>query len=123
MSDHVVPVLPVKTGRQLKAALHIKNHYADGEPLRGRDYRLLHGMLRRHPRAEEKTGPGVAAIVVHSYVGGTRCYFVIRTNGTAEDFSIYKCVGRETRASARIVAMMRSFRYARVLESFAKVAA
>jgi hypothetical protein len=33
VSDHVVPVLPVKTGRQLKAAQHIKDRYADGEPL------------------------------------------------------------------------------------------
>ena len=96
--------------RMLYAARSIKDRYSDGEPLRGKDRRLLVALLKRHPKATSKIGPGVAAIVVDRFVGGTRCFFVVRTDGTVEDFSIYRCLGSDRR-TAKVLAMMRRFNY------------
>ena len=63
-------------------------------------------------------GCGIAAIIAHSYVGGSRCFFVIRTDGTAEDFSVYKCLGQDPKRSERVRAMMRAFPYSRVVRAF-----
>lgn len=104
--------------RLLRGARSIKGRYADGEPLRGKDRRLVLALLKRHPRAAEKIGPGVEAIVVDQFVGGARCFFVIRTDGRAEDFSIYKCLGRRDARTARVLALMRKFNYRAVLRHF-----
>ena len=49
------------TGRQyghLKAAQRIRDEYADGQPLTGKDYDLVYSLLQQHPRAESRIGPG-----------------------------------------------------------------
>lgn len=99
----------------LGAARSIKDRYSDGEPLRGKDRRLLVALPKRHPKAASKIGPGVAAIVVDRFVGGTRCFFVVRTDSTVEDLSIYRCLGRRDRRTAKVLVMMRRFNYQAVL--------
>ena len=50
-------------------------------------------LLLNHPRAEEKTGPGVEAIkVAVGHNSSNRCFHVVRTDGSIEDFSIGKCI-------------------------------
>ncbi|EEH57755.1 uncharacterized protein MICPUCDRAFT_16484 [Micromonas pusilla CCMP1545] len=46
-----------------------------------------------HPDAEKKIGSGIKAFQIRTHPEHeTRCYTVIRTDGTTEDFSYRKCV-------------------------------
>ncbi|PSR91523.1 DNA-directed RNA polymerase IV subunit like [Actinidia chinensis var. chinensis] len=49
-----------------------------------------------HPRRNEKIGSGAQEIKVgyHSEHDNSRCFFVVRIDGTVEDFSYHKCVHR-----------------------------
>lgn len=71
----------------LKEVDRIKRAYPDGEPLSGSDAKFVYAVLTNHPRAAAKIGPGVRAITANTFVSNTRCFFVIRTDGTAVDFS------------------------------------
>ncbi|KAJ1272495.1 hypothetical protein BS78_06G206000 [Paspalum vaginatum] len=50
--------------------------------------------LRFHPRGVEKIGVGVREIKIglNSNHPGTRCFILLRKDGTTEDFSYHKCV-------------------------------
>jgi hypothetical protein len=89
----------------------IRAWYADGQPLDPSDMAFMRHVLDRHPRAAQKIGAGVHAIVCGAYVGGSRCFFVIRTDGTIEDFSVRRCLGLPvtSRRSAKLLAMMARF--------------
>ena len=52
------------------------------------------GCLRRaHPEAEKKIGAGVKTFQIRNHPEhDTRCYMVMRVDGTCEDFSYRKCV-------------------------------
>jgi hypothetical protein len=105
----------------MKVSQDIRSRYADGVPLEGQDARIIYGILSKHPRAAEKIGSGVAAIIVHTYIGGTRCFFVVRTDHTVIDFSVRKCLGRaipEEKKPARIREIMARFNYLRVYQAF-----
>ena len=80
---------PVEHGQRkhLAHVADIRSRYDDGVPLAGEDARFMFAVLTNHPRAAEKIGAGVRAIVVHRYIGGTRCFWVIRKDGSAVDFS------------------------------------
>ncbi|KAJ0265541.1 DNA-directed RNA polymerase IV subunit 1 [Hirschfeldia incana] len=57
------------------------------------DGRLLMMALLFHPNRDEKIGPGFKGIkVANSKHGNARCFEVVRTDGTTEDFSYHKCV-------------------------------
>lgn len=115
--------LPAHQYRRLQAARAIKDRYADGEPLVGRDLAFMAAMLRQHPRAADKIGVGVAGIVAHRYIGGSRCFFVVRVDGSAEDFSARKCCGgSDPPRSARVRAMMAAFPRQRVVAAFRRAA-
>jgi len=113
---------PVRTGvtgpayRQFKRCQAIRDSYPDGVPLSPEDRKVVLATLRRHPRGREKFGVGVAHVVVDTYVGGTRCFFVIRADGSVEDFSLRKCVGYDVPPrSERLTAMMARYDLAGVL--------
>ena len=53
----------------------------------------------------------------------SRCFFVIRSDGSAEDFSTRKCLGQAQPRSAKVAAMMALFDYARVVAHFRKALA
>lgn len=118
----------LKCGREMghatwlmKVSQDIRSRYADGVPLEGHDARIIYGILNRHPRAAEKIGSGVAAIIVHTYISGTRCFFVVRTDHTVIDFSVRKCLGRavpEEKKAPRIREIMSRFNYLRVYQAF-----
>ncbi len=55
------------------------------------DDQFLRAALARHPDAFEKVGPGVKHFEVRSADYGTRCFWVVRLDGTAERFSFKEC--------------------------------
>ncbi|XP_056864767.1 DNA-directed RNA polymerase IV subunit 1 isoform X2 [Raphanus sativus] len=79
-----------KLSRSLKRILY---NYEIDAPLNERDGRLLMMALLFHPNRDEKIGPGFQGIkVANSKHGNARCFEVVRTDGTTEDFSYHKCV-------------------------------
>lgn len=64
-----------------------------GEYLEGDDYDSVMALLRNHPHADKKIGFGVAAIkVAKAFIPTNRCFYVVRTDETVDDFSIGKCI-------------------------------
>lgn len=97
----------------------IKNRYPDGIPLNKTDKALVITALRRHPKAKQKFGAGINDIVVSKYVYGSRCYFVIRADGTTEDFSLRKCFGLPTQPrNEKLATAMRVFNYRSIVTQY-----
>lgn len=61
------------------------------------DLAFISALLERHPRCDEKVGSGIASIQVRMDTewGKTRQFFIIRTDGTATEFSYLKCLKGE----------------------------
>ena len=101
--------------RHLHRLKSIKGRYADGEPLTGSDARWAYAVLTNHPRAKQKIGVGVRAIFVHQYIYASRCLFVLRTDGTIEDFSAPKIIrGTFESHSAKTLAAMARFAFGQI---------
>lgn len=113
------PAVTPAQRKAYRAVQEIKARYADGEPLSKPDRTLILTLLRQHPHGRAKFGVGVNAVVLGPYINNTRCFFVIRADGTAEDFSIRKCLGLPTgRRTPRVEAMMRAFRYGLIVQAY-----
>lgn len=80
-----------KLSRRLKFILQ---KYPINHQLSEIDKTTLMMALYFHPRRDEKIGPGAQNIKVryHSKYHNTRCFSLVRTDGTEEDFSYHKCV-------------------------------
>ncbi|HET9741750.1 MAG TPA: DCL family protein [Terriglobales bacterium] len=66
------------------------------KPIAEPHHSFLLSLLSLHPRAKEKIGVGVKHFTVEPAMGGTRCFYVTRVDGTRDDFATKKCVrGRE----------------------------
>jgi len=64
--------------------------------LEGGNYDYVMALLLNHPCADEKIGCGVEAIRVSTgYTALNRCFHVVRTDGTVDNFSISKCIDGE----------------------------
>ena len=78
------------------ALAHFKRILNDapmGAALVGEAEREVLALLRRHPEAAQKIGPGVSRIVVRKAPNfNTRCFYVRRVDGTSTDFSYRSCV-------------------------------
>jgi hypothetical protein len=72
-----------------RAILH---RYAIGRPLEGDDLADVLALLRRHPEAAQKIGCGIQAIEVQPSIFGTRCFRIVRSDGTETDFSYLSCI-------------------------------
>merc|ERR1712187_586058 len=72
----------------------ILNSRNDGEHLKpdGSDFKLIQALLEHHPKGAEKRHGMVGIKVAQSTQGDNRCFFMVRADGTAEDFSAKKCV-------------------------------
>lgn len=112
------PTLTPRRYALLRQCAEIRDRTPDGSPLAGNDARVVYAVLTNHPRAAEKIGTGVAAIVADRFVGGSRCFFVIRTDGSVIDFSARKCIGAPTGDTPGIRAVMARFPYARIVAHF-----
>ncbi|NP_001148429.1 DCL protein [Zea mays] len=78
----------------IKDILH-SDRYGDGECLCPRDENVVvEKLLSYHPRAQDKIGCGLDAIMVdrHPEFRKSRCLFVVRTDGVWIDFSYQKCL-------------------------------
>jgi len=107
--------MPQEDSALFRRCRDIRNRYPDGVPLSPEHRMVVLTALRRHPRGREKFGAGVAHVVVDTYVGGTRCFFLIRADGSVEDFSLQKCFYSTPPHSARLAAMMARFDFGGVL--------
>lgn len=112
--------MPGKQYAHYRKCLEIKNRYPDGIPLDPEDRKIVLDALRMHPKGREKFGSGVQAVIVDQYVYGSRCFFVIRSDGTAEDFSLYKCFGRNLnlRRTVKLAQAMARFNYSEIVQHF-----
>merc|ERR1712085_136795 len=72
----------------------ILNSRSDGEQLKkdGTDFKLITSLLEFHPKGAEKRKGLVGIKVAKSKYGDSRCFYMIRENGSEEDVSMKKCV-------------------------------
>lgn len=68
------------------------NRYQVEEQVSDQDGIVLLAALERHPDAKEKIGVGVDYFFVRRADYGTKCFWVMRLNGTVERFSYYSCI-------------------------------
>jgi len=67
---------------------------SDGEVLKkdGTDFKLVVALLQFHPKGAEKSKGLVDIKVAPSVQGTNRCFYMIREDGSEEDFSVKKCL-------------------------------
>merc|ERR1712187_68394 len=72
----------------------ILNSRSDGEHLKpdGSHFKLIKALLEHHPKGAQKSQGMVGIKVAQSTQGDNRCFFMVRENGDAEDFSAKKCL-------------------------------
>ncbi|KAK9054318.1 hypothetical protein SSX86_025396 [Deinandra increscens subsp. villosa] len=78
----------------IKDILH-SDRYMDGQQLTSIDEKMVvDKLLAYHPHSEDKIGCGIDSIMVdrHPQFSGSRCLFVVRTDGVWIDFSYQKCI-------------------------------
>lgn len=66
--------------------------YHPDEDIEGDDAELLSLLLRRHIRYEEKAGPGIRGFCTMIAPEGSKCFGVIRVDGSRVPFSYKYCV-------------------------------
>jgi hypothetical protein len=81
---------------------------ADGEIVTGEATEFLAWLLDRHPRAAAKIGCGVAGFTVHKSGMGTRCFYVVRLDGTTTEFSFPSCISAPAPVTRVRLAMRRA---------------
>jgi hypothetical protein len=71
----------------------ILNTKKDGEELNEFEKKFIVDLLKFHKKSEDKVKDMKSVIVdSHPSYKATRCFFVVRNDGTKEDFSIAKCI-------------------------------
>uniref|UniRef100_A0A1J3I6X2 DNA-directed RNA polymerase V subunit 1 n=1 Tax=Noccaea caerulescens TaxID=107243 RepID=A0A1J3I6X2_NOCCA len=83
--------------QSLKTVRNIMHHsgYKDGDPISSDDQMFVQEkILKFHPEKEAKLGAGVDFITVdkHTLFQDSRCFFVVSTDGSRQDFSYLKCI-------------------------------
>lgn len=68
------------------------NRYNAGQTVNGSDAVELEFLLGSHPEASDKIGSGVVEFRVRSAAYGTKCFEVVRTDGSMTDFSYAACI-------------------------------
>ncbi|MCX6953056.1 MAG: DCL family protein [Verrucomicrobia bacterium] len=93
----------------LEELRRILNGAPIGEPITGDDGSLVADLLYdgRHPEAAEKIGVGVDYIEVRPASYHTRCFWIVRTDGSEADFSMMTAMNGQPSAKARVSAALR----------------
>lgn len=79
-----------KVKSKARAILNLKK---DGETLTGNDADFIKELLENHDKGEEKLRDfDHFEVGEHPDYSKTRCFFVVRKDGSKEDFSISKCI-------------------------------
>jgi hypothetical protein len=92
---HPISLGPMHFAKKGDALAYLKQllyKYDLGDRLSDKDAEVLMAALNRHPDAKVKIGPGVADFSVRTADFGSRCFWVNRTDGTTEKFSLNACV-------------------------------
>lgn len=72
---------------------NILNKYPLGTQLSDSNFDDLMSLLLYHPKADEKVGSGVKSIKIDKgFYASNRCFHIIRTDDSVENFSIIKCI-------------------------------
>jgi len=76
----------------------ILNKYELNVAIDNTDLHYISELLKRHPEYDKKIGSGIQEIVIK--LDGkwykTRCFHIIRTDGTQTDFSYLHCINNDT---------------------------
>lgn len=79
-----------KVKSKSRAILNLKK---DGETIDGNDAEFVKELLSQHERADDKMKDfDHFEINTHPKYDKTRCFFVVRKDGSKEDFSITRCI-------------------------------
>lgn len=81
-----------KKGDALTYLKEMLNRYKLNERVSELDSDFLKEALKNHPEYKEKIGVGIDHFEVRSGDYGTQCFWIIRSDGTAERFSYKVCV-------------------------------
>jgi hypothetical protein len=79
-------------GKALAFFKAILNGYVLGDKIQDRDAQHLKALLSNHPECSAKTGIGVDYFEVVEAEYGTRCFCIVRPDGSKENFSYIKCI-------------------------------
>jgi hypothetical protein len=82
---------PLEFDRRGDAVKHLRTmlrRYDVGDRVSAEDAVILQAALEHHPDAAIKIGCGIADFSVRSADYGTKCFWVNRSDGTTEKFSI-----------------------------------
>lgn len=101
-----------------KVTQTIRDDYLDGRPLNPADRKLILGILRGHPDGRRKFGNGVSDVFVHPFIGGHRCFWAVHGDGSVEDFSVRKALGRTQPRSPQAEKAMLAFDTRPVLAAY-----
>ena len=71
----------------------LQRYYAD-QDVDGEDAELLRLLLRRHIRYSDKVGPGLRGFCAMISPEGSKCFGVVRIDGTREPFSYIYCISQ-----------------------------
>lgn len=93
----------IRLGDMLFATLraakqHVQNilwKYQPGQIVDDKDSAIISAVLSRHPKSGDKIGCGVTGFEVRLRKFGARCFNVVRSDGTTEDFSYKKCLRKD----------------------------
>lgn len=91
-------VLSTKTFTSRSEALaffkEILSRYRPGDRVSTADGAHLESLLSRHTEFASKLGVGIDHFEVMTADYGTRCFWIVRTDGSREDFSYVHCVNQ-----------------------------
>lgn len=81
--------------RKVREILH---GYPLGACTNMEDTDILLDLLQRHPRASHKIGCGIAAFEIRRspLIATERCFYLVRVDGSEDDFSYIKCITAPT---------------------------
>lgn len=68
------------------------NRYRPGDQLSDEDALDLEALLRLHTEAEQKVGVGIGHFEVMTADYGTKCFRIVRIDGSSDDFSYIHCI-------------------------------
>lgn len=97
-------LFPTKKAAEMRVREILHTHPL-GVPLDGVDMEIVGALISRHPHAADKIGAGVAKVTVDVVEGGSRGFWITRTDGTRTDFSYRKALyapGHRQRVTAAL---------------------
>jgi hypothetical protein len=89
---------------KIRGILHTQPH---GVALTGDDADFITALLGLHPEADEKIGAGIEHITVRVIDGGTTGFWIVRIDGTCDDFSYIRCLNGDNHRLRVLKAMRR----------------